>query len=1213
MRIDRLDLAAFGPFTDRTLDLSAPGVHVICGPNEAGKSTALRALDQLLYGIDMQTPYDFVHPKSELRLGALIRYGGGTLELVRTKSRKSPLQSPDGFPLTGERLASALAGVDRGTFTTVFALNSHELREGGRALVQGKGDFGQALAASRSGLRLTRALQEINARIGDLYKERRASKPRINHQLSVLKNARDRRNSALVRPEAYRDLEMKVEAAQRRFDELSGELMELRSAQSRLARLDQALPALLRRRQLLDEMEAVCAEGALAPAEAADRLPALLHELDEARTRSAAREEDLRHVRETLAEIVVDDDLLAHADTIDGLFKDRNAVRDAAQLLSRHLEEAARLRDEAEKLLQYVHPDAALSETSRYRVSKSVRGTAEDLREQRIRIDSSLSQSRGALAVRRRKLEGAEKKLAAFPPVEDIGPLRAALDAVPKDLLNGLSAADEDRMRHRRRAEQMLHRLRLRDVRMEDGASLATPSRSQLDAHMEMRNELKRERRELTKRIKKCGQQLEEKRLELDSLLRNDPPPTEEELASARSERDELWRRLREGREADARLAEEFEIAVNRADQFADQMRRDAQKANVRLQLELDIAKGEQELVRLAGDQVDLRGQEHELDSEWGCLWQEFPGPLPKPDGAAAVLEEAGKLRETVDDLCDADTRHAALHAQVVQHITRLREVLRDPEDVDATAGLGVDSVLASLPNLLEIVEQRLRAQQKVLGDRAAQEERVALERAELDETSERVAEHEHELTEWEADWERLLAQIGLPTEQDTDAALAALESLREVSDKADQAAKSEGESSRAAEKVNRFHALLQTTAAACGYSVPEEETERYLLTDTLQASARKNLAMADKRASLLADQERLDKEVDRCRSSAQGAEAELGALVSTAGMESFEDLEAAVGRRGRHDGLAHTLSGVTDTIVTTGEDLDELMEKAQRTDLDELAAQLGRVRDSIDQRDRERDEQSRLLGLTKADLQRIDGSALAAQAAEEMENAIAILVEETEEYLRLEIARAILFRQIEDYRESQQSPVLIRAGALFQKLTLGRFSDLGLDDESPSPVVLALSPERGPLRVDELSEATADQLYLALRLATLEGYAEEGRTLPFAVDDIFMTFDDQRARAALSVLDEMADQFQVIVFTHHEHLTDLALRAIPRGRVHIHSLPEFVPVRPARNGKPHKPVEREPSHRLINGERACRTCGAPVAYSGRGRPPVQCRTCAGQ
>ncbi|MGW0060555.1 hypothetical protein ACWDTT_11580 [Streptosporangium sandarakinum] len=56
-------------------------------------------------------------------------------------------------------------------------------------------------------------------------------------------------------------------------------------------------------------------------------------------------------------------------------------------------------------------------------------------------------------------------------------------------------------------------------------------------------------------------------------------------------------------------------------------------------------------------------------------------------------------------------------------------------------------------------------------------------------------------------------------------------------------------------------------------------------------------------------------------------------------------------------------------------------------------------------------------------------------------------------------------------------------------------------------------------------------------------------------MDDIFMTFDDQRTRATLRVLEEMTGRFQMIVFTHHDHLAEL-----PEGRLHLHPLPRFRP-----------------------------------------------------
>jgi uncharacterized protein YhaN len=56
VRFLKLGFAAFGPFTGLELDLSggAPGgFHMIFGPNEAGKSSALRGVHDLLFGFRM--------------------------------------------------------------------------------------------------------------------------------------------------------------------------------------------------------------------------------------------------------------------------------------------------------------------------------------------------------------------------------------------------------------------------------------------------------------------------------------------------------------------------------------------------------------------------------------------------------------------------------------------------------------------------------------------------------------------------------------------------------------------------------------------------------------------------------------------------------------------------------------------------------------------------------------------------------------------------------------------------------------------------------------------------------------------------------------------------------------------------------------------------------------------------------------------------------
>jgi uncharacterized protein YhaN len=57
---------------------------------------------------------------------------------------------------------------------------------------------------------------------------------------------------------------------------------------------------------------------------------------------------------------------------------------------------------------------------------------------------------------------------------------------------------------------------------------------------------------------------------------------------------------------------------------------------------------------------------------------------------------------------------------------------------------------------------------------------------------------------------------------------------------------------------------------------------------------------------------------------------------------------------------------------------------------------------------------------------------------------------------------------------------------------------------------------------------------------------------MPLVLDDILIHFDDDRARAALSVLGHVADTTQVLFFTHHARLVELAQQAIPREHLQV-------------------------------------------------------------
>lgn len=165
-----------------------------------------------------------------------------------------------------------------------------------------------------------------------------------------------------------------------------------------------------------------------------------------------------------------------------------------------------------------------------------------------------------------------------------------------------------------------------------------------------------------------------------------------------------------------------------------------------------------------------------------------------------------------------------------------------------------------------------------------------------------------------------------------------------------------------------------------------------------------------------------------------------------------------------------------------------------------------------------------------------------AAAAAANAEQARAEMAVQADAYLAKRAQVVTLRWAVERYRKERQSPLLIRASTLFRRLTLERYVELRIDHDAATPRLLGVRHDgRHAVDVEAMSDGTADQLYLALRLAVVEQSIAAGIRLPFLADDLFINFDDDCATAGLQVLAELATKTQVRFFTHHAHLAGIA------------------------------------------------------------------------
>jgi uncharacterized protein YhaN len=221
---------------------------------------------------------------------------------------------------------------------------------------------------------------------------------------------------------------------------------------------------------------------------------------------------------------------------------------------------------------------------------------------------------------------------------------------------------------------------------------------------------------------------------------------------------------------------------------------------------------------------------------------------------------------------------------------------------------------------------------------------------------------------------------------------------------------------------------------------------------------------------------------------------------------------------------------------------IDELRSEAVGIDVETLETQIAEKEDAVARLEQERSQTAEREGALKNKIEAQDGSAAAAEASDRAAQALAQMRDEVRTYLKLRAAALILQNQIEAYRQKNQTPVLRRAGDLFATLTLGSFKGVRDEvDDHGSPVLRGVRPDNREVGVEGMSDGSRDQLYLALRLATLEQRLDNGEPMPLIVDDILIGFDDARTEACLKVLADVAKRTQVLVFTHHRRVAEIA------------------------------------------------------------------------
>jgi uncharacterized protein YhaN len=1151
MRIERLDLTRYGVFTDHVVDFGerpagAPDLHLVYGPNEAGKSTTLSAVLDLLYGIEPRSRYGFRHPYPNMQLGGRLEIAGRAQELIRIKRPQNSLLDARRQPLPDTAALAELGGIDRDAYRAMFSLDDDTLEAGGDSILKSEGDLGALLFSASAGLaELGRKLGALGEDADAFYKRhgRNNALGRLKTQLAELKQQRDAADTAAG---VYAGLIAARETAAKAYDAAMTERAALRSRLDAIGRALAALPRLAELRALRAAIEPL-AHVPAAPLGWAEALPKLRDDEIALATQSEALRDAIDGLAREREAVIVDARLPPLAERIARFLSLRSRFDTAVEDIPK-LEAQRREIDGAVAALLARLECPTGTDPAGLRLAASTTGALRALAEQRSGVEAKAGSAREALEEAELRLEQATVKL-----TETSGDSGRPSEAALLALAAALAAARADDHAVRRRSA-----LRALDgERRALGEMLPTlaPWTGSLEALREMRPPQRAA-------VERCGRALaeaeqalsrhdgelvrlgvEERRLsaEIEALSASIGVVGDGAAAELRARREEAWATHK--RRLDASTAADFEDVLRRDDlATASRLVHAAEAAELTqlgrtlaMRREARAVEGEKRSAAAAA-RDQLRG---ELAGMVAALSPSLPQDW-RPEQILTFLEARTKAIELLRSI---DTGEREL-AEAEADGEALRRRLADALDAAGVAA-AKDAPVVSLASAAQAHLDRMA---RVDGLRRAVEDG----HTDVERLRRACVKAEAAVEAWDAAWTAACrgCWLGAGGETPTVAAvgeiLPALARLEQEIEKraglTERIDKMERDQRRFAEEA----AGLATALALAPSADPRDiavrieraardwesaVAARSALDDKLTAAFERRSALAEALTVI----ERRKAEMLEHFSAASLVEVDTALRA----LERRTELETRA--RAIEQDLLGTL-GAPD-IGVAAEALDGLDRAAAETERNEIAARL-------DDLDRHAQELHTAHARASERVEAVGGDDAVARIEERRRTILLEIEDGARQYLRLRLGIAAVERALQIYRDQHRSSMMASASDAFRMLTRGAYKALTSRPDRAGEVLVALTETDSKLAT-ELSKGARFQLYLALRFAGYREFVRARAPVPFLADDIMETFDDFRAEEAFRLLAEMATVGQVIYLTHHRHLCDIARAVCPSVRVH--------------------------------------------------------------